>query len=182
MNNILYKIYYGNDLVYFGRTHQELVDRIRGHLFKVPGLKTIDIEMVSKIEFTQLNTEADMFIYEIYYINKYKPIFNKDDKACDEMSVKLPELIFKEWKTPLWEKWKEEIKVQKENHNKELNTQANINNLREKNEAMYNNGEIGESEFNKNMDTLKKQELELKLSKKEITFAEYCRELGLTKI
>ena len=33
---ILYRIYYGDDLVYLGRTKQPLQSRIRGHLFKKP--------------------------------------------------------------------------------------------------------------------------------------------------
>ena len=78
---ILYKIYYGEELVYLGRTTQLLQDRIRNHLFKRPMLKKIDINKVSKIEYAEFKTRADLYLYEIYYINLYKPIFNKDDKA-----------------------------------------------------------------------------------------------------
>ena len=105
----LYKIYYGEELVYVGRTKQPLQDRIRGHVFKQRMMRAIDINKVSKIEYTTCNTEADMFFYEIYYINLFHPKLNRDDKAKDELTVRLPEKEFLVFTTPLWDKWKSEI-------------------------------------------------------------------------
>ena len=95
---ILYKIYYDNTLVYLGRTKQPLLNRIKTHCFKDPTVRSIEVDKINKIEYTILPTEADMFIYEIYYINKYKPPLNVDDKAKDDFTFgSLPEIEWKEW-------------------------------------------------------------------------------------
>ena len=114
---ILYKFFYGNDVVYFGRTAQPLQNRIRGHVFGKPMHRIIDINQVTKIEYTELPTEADMFLYEIYYINKLKPCLNLDDRAYDDLTVALPELKFSLFETKLWDKWKKEINLR---HGREL--------------------------------------------------------------
>jgi hypothetical protein len=95
--------------VYLGRTKQPIADRIRGHFFSKPMHRKIDINVVSKIEIAKCKSEADMYLYEIYYINLLKPALNRDDKAHDEMSVHLPELEFLEYKPKLMDKWKEQI-------------------------------------------------------------------------
>ena len=106
----LYRIYYGDVLVYLGRTMQPLQDRIRGHLFKKPMHREICIEQVSKIEYATFQTEADMFLYEIYFINLWHPPLNKDDKSHDELTVSLPDVKWETFTTPLWEKWRKKIK------------------------------------------------------------------------
>lgn len=110
---ILYRIYYegpkGNFTVYVGRTKQPLQDRIRGHLFAKPMHRSIDIKLVTRIEYAELKTEADMNLYEIYYILKDKPPLNVDDKARDSLTVSLPDLEWLEFKTPLWGKWVEAL-------------------------------------------------------------------------
>lgn len=109
---ILYRIYYGDDIVYLGRTMQPLQDRIRGHLFKKPMHRAIYIDQVSKIEYAEFQTQADMYLYEIYFINLWKPPLNRDDKAHDELTVQLPDIEWKLFETKLWEKWKSEIAEQ----------------------------------------------------------------------
>lgn len=116
---ILYRIYYDETLVYLGRTMQPLQDRIRGHLFKKPMHREIDIEQVTKIEYAEFQTQADMFLYEIYFINLWHPPLNKDDKAHDNMTVELPAVEWKEFSTPLWEKWRKKIKENDENEEAE---------------------------------------------------------------
>lgn len=106
---ILYKIYYGKDIVYLGRTKQPLQDRIRGHLFKKPMQRNIDIHLVTKIEYAEFKTEADMNLYEIYFINLWKPILNVDDKCKDDLTISLPNVEWKEFKSHLWGKWEKEI-------------------------------------------------------------------------
>lgn len=106
---ILYKIYYDSELVYLGRTKQPLQDRIRGHLFKKPMHRSIGIEFVTKIEYAEFETEADMNVYEVYFINLYRPPLNRDDKARDRLTVSMPPVEWKTYTTPLWEKWKDEI-------------------------------------------------------------------------
>lgn len=106
---ILYRIWYGDNLVYLGRTKKPLQSRIHGHLFKKPMHRSINIELVTKIEYAEFQTEADMNLYEIYFINLWKPTLNVDDKCKDDLSVRLPEVEWKIFITHLWDKWKKEI-------------------------------------------------------------------------
>lgn len=110
MNNyILYKIYYCDELAYIGRTTQDLKNRLRMHFFHTNKIvKQLDILQVTKIEYTVLNTQADMYLYEIYLINLYHPPCNVDDNAKDDLSdfIVLPKLEFYEYKDPIIDKWK----------------------------------------------------------------------------
>lgn len=106
---ILYRIWYGNYLAYLGRTKQPLQARIRGHMFAKPMHRAIDIHNVTKIEYTVLATEADMNLYEIYFINLWKPPLNVDDKARDDLTITLPALEWKEFIPSKWEDWKREL-------------------------------------------------------------------------
>lgn len=116
----LYKFYYGKYCVYLGRTAQPIADRIRGHFFAKPMHKKVEINAVTKIEIAECKSEADMYLYEIYYINLLKPMLNRDDKACDELSIALPELKFMEYEPKLLEKWKTQIAgVEKEKERKQ---------------------------------------------------------------
>jgi excinuclease UvrABC nuclease subunit len=95
--------------VYLGRTKQPLQDRIRGHLFKKPMHRSININLVTKIEYALFKTEADMNLYEIYLIILLKPPLNVDDKTNDSLTVTLPEIEFTLFNCHLWDKWIEEI-------------------------------------------------------------------------
>jgi hypothetical protein len=106
---ILYKIWYGDCLAYLGRTKQPLQARIRGHMFAKPMHRAINIHNVTKIEYTKLQTEADMNLYEIYFINLYKPPLNIDDKAQDNLTIQLPELKWEDFIPSKWEDWKIEL-------------------------------------------------------------------------
>lgn len=101
----LYKIYYESGIVYLGRTKQDLKARLRGHFFKKRLHRAINIRLVTRIEYAELKSEADMFLYEIYYINKLKPALNVDDKSRDNLTINLPEIEFKEFKCNLMGKW-----------------------------------------------------------------------------
>jgi hypothetical protein len=108
--NILYKIYMGRKCVYVGATTVDLTATLRMHFFGKED--TLDIERVSKIEYTTLHSFADCLVYKTYYTNLIKPLYNKTDKARDEISktVILPELNFVEYNNPIIEKWKEMLK------------------------------------------------------------------------
>ena len=106
----LYKIYSDNFLIYLGRTKQPLKRRLHAHFFKTAKVREINIESVTKIEYAHFKTEADLNVYEIYYINKLKPILNRDDKAKDELSIKLPDVPFQEYHCHLMDRWREEIR------------------------------------------------------------------------
>lgn len=106
---ILYRIWYGNCLAYLGRTKQPLQARIRGHMFAKPMHRTINIHNVTKIEYAEFHSEADMNLYEIYFINLWKPPLNVDDKAKDELSISLPDCEWAEFIPKNWEQWKNAI-------------------------------------------------------------------------
>lgn len=160
---ILYRIFYrgarGKDtIVYIGRTKQPLQARIRGHLFAKPMHRTISIEQVTKIEYAQLPTEADMNLYEIYYILKEKPPLNVDDKTRDKLTVSLPELTWTEFRPPLWEKWRKELEEIEDERGKlrrrSLDIPQEIRVLR----SRWKMGEITEEEYWAQKDALTEEE------------------------
>lgn len=106
---ILYRIYYGGYIAYLGRTKQPLQARIRGHMFAKPMHRAIDIHRVTKIEYTMIQTEADMNLYEVYFINHWKPPLNVDDKAQDDLTITLPDLEWTGFVPSKWEEWKEKL-------------------------------------------------------------------------
>lgn len=77
-------------------------------MFAKPMHRAIDIHNVTKIEYTELRTEADMNLYEIYFINLWNPPLNVDDKARDSLTITLPELEWTEFIPAKWEEryWK----------------------------------------------------------------------------
>lgn len=107
--HILYRIYYGDHIVYVGRTNQPLSTRIRGHLFAKPMHRKLDINLVSCVDYHVFESEADMNLYEIYYILKLHPPLNVDDKTKDFPTVSLPAPEFKKAEFPLWDKWKQQL-------------------------------------------------------------------------
>ena len=109
-NFILYKIYSEYCLLYIGRTKQPLKRRLHNHFFKAPMVRAINIECVTKIEYALFPSEADMNVMEVYYINKLKPVLNRDDKAKDGLTIHLPEVPFQEYHCDLMSKWREEIR------------------------------------------------------------------------
>ena len=145
---ILYKIFYKSQVAYLGRTKQPLQDRIRGHLFKRPMHRDIDINLVTKIEYAEFKTEADMNVYEIYFINKLKPPLNKDDKARDELSFELKDVAWKHFYTHLWDKWKEKIDVDIAEEERKRLARIERGNHQRIMRDKWRTGQISESEYN----------------------------------
>lgn len=146
---ILYRFWYGDTLVYLGRTKQPLQSRIHGHLFKKPMHRSISINLVTKIEYAEFPTEADMNLYEIYFINLWKPPLNIDDKCKDELTIHLPDVEWKTFKTPLWDKWEREITVaDKEYQMKKQEKAAKLEMDRIMRKKRHS-GEISEEEYEK---------------------------------
>lgn len=156
---LLYRIWYGNAIVYVGRTKQPLQDRIHGHLFRKPMQRVIEYGQVSKIEYTELPTEADMNLYEIYYILKLHPTLNVDDKAKDNLTISLPELTWLPWTTHLWEKWGNEIRrtdeMEAAGKQKYRDVTDQISSLR----AMHAQGLITQDEYEKKKDALREEQI-----------------------
>lgn len=93
-----------------------------------------------------------MNLYEIYYINLLKPALNCDDKVKDELTVKLPEVEWKEAYFKLWNKWKKEIS---EKDNEIENCYQRIKDIEEEKtilRGLKRIGQISENEFWNKMD------------------------------
>lgn len=146
-NFILYKIWYGDCLVYLGRTKQPLQNRIRGHLFKKPMHRTIFIDQVTKIEYAEFQSEADMNVYEVYFINLYKPPLNCDDKAKDDLHIQLPEVEWKVFTTHLWDKWKSELQQSDDVYRLKQQEKSALLELRRVMRRKAATGEISENDY-----------------------------------
>lgn len=146
-NFTIYRVYYGDDIVYLGRTKQPLQDRIRGHVFKKPMHRDIDINHVTKIEYATFATEADMNVYEVYFINLYKPIFNCDDKALDSLSVSLPDVKWVQFVTPLWSKWAKKVADKDAAEKLERKRKIEFDMKKREMRQKWHAGEIAESEY-----------------------------------
>lgn len=146
---ILYRIYYKERIVYLGRTKQPLQDRIRGHLFKKPMHRSIYIDQVSKIEYAEFQTEADMNLYEIYFINLWKPTLNIDDRANDKLTVTLPPVEWKVFETPLWEKWKKELEKTDNQYKMRQEEKKALQEMQREMRRRWHNEEISEEEYYK---------------------------------
>lgn len=87
------------NIIYVGKSKQELEQRFRGHLH----LPDACYELTYKIEYIQCATESDMSIKEIYYINKYRhdgAFFNVLDTTDAPVSVEFNDK-WKQYKGPL---------------------------------------------------------------------------------
>lgn len=158
---ILYKIYYGDLLVYLGRTKQPLQNRLRGHFFKKPMHRAIDINHVTKIEYAEFQTVADMYLYEIYYINKLKPSLNVDDLARDEITVTLSEVEFLPYNCHLFESWKNQINANDTEWDRLHKEYCNIPLQQTLLRKQKRNGEITEEEYYEQHESLSQREKEL---------------------
>lgn len=130
---------------------------IRGHLFSKPMHRTVNIEQVTKIEYAELGSEADMNLYEIYYILRLHLPLNVDDKARDDLSVTLPELEWKEFTTPLWEGWRQEIAKQDSRIDYLRKRYAEIPQEISILRGLRKTGEITEYEFEERLSALKEE-------------------------
>lgn len=160
---VIYRIYYGDEIVYVGRTKQPLQNRIRGHVFGKPMHRKIDIENISKIEYAMLTSEADMNMYEIYYILKWHPPLNVDDNATDSLSVSLPELSWAAFETKLWEKWKTQISEMEDEYEKARSRYESISRETSLLRKAYKSGAVSKDEFDTRINELYEEREELRL-------------------
>lgn len=82
-------------VIYVGRT-----DNLkRRYLSHKKGISTDFKKEFSKMEYIKIDSMADLIIYEILYINLYKPIYNTTSRTDDSLSTELIEMALKkEWK------------------------------------------------------------------------------------
>ena len=87
--NIIYRYFNKhNEVIYVGLTARPLNKRVKEHQAELLQTET------DHIDFAEVKSEADMRMYELYYINKYRPKYNKRDLYFDGHNLQLPELIF----------------------------------------------------------------------------------------
>lgn len=142
----VYRIFYGNEIVYVGRTKQALINRMRAHMNKIDKVK-LHPSLVSRIEYAECESEADMCLYEVYYINKWHPELNDDAKAGDSLTVTLPEL---KWTTFFFPELKQWVIKEKQRDDKRISqdtVSSHRQNLIYGYERRYRQGEINRETY-----------------------------------
>lgn len=81
------------DILYVGKT-KNLKTRVQSHIREKNW-----IEEGCRIYIAEVISQTDMDIYELYYINKLKPIHNVANAYDSEFSIELNELNFKHYQT-----------------------------------------------------------------------------------
>lgn len=76
-----------NEIIYVGKTRRPLEKRVREHKAEELWGET------TKIEYIELPNDAIMSQYEIYYINLWKPKYNKSSKE-DGVPIPMPEYVW----------------------------------------------------------------------------------------
>lgn len=84
-----------NRIIYVGKTTKSMKKRMNGHKHCPKQC----YQERKRIQYAELETEADLFIYEVYYINKYMPKYNKATKYKQSPQGKIVGLIWKDYKT-----------------------------------------------------------------------------------
>lgn len=83
-------------VIYVGYTGQTLDKRIGQHFEKGHLPKTC-YNSIAKIEYIKYPTKSDAMIMETYFINKYKPTYNKLSKQNDAITLNLE--VAENWRT-----------------------------------------------------------------------------------
>ena len=83
-----------NNVIYVGFTGQTMAERMNQHFTK-GHLSAECYKSVASIECMKFKTKSDAQVMEVYFINKYKPKYNKLNKKADTLTINLGE-----------EKWK----------------------------------------------------------------------------
>lgn len=73
-------------IIYVGYTGRELSSRINEH-FEKGHLDQSCYDRIAVIEYKKYKTNADAMIMENYYINMFKPFYNKLNKVSGEISI-----------------------------------------------------------------------------------------------
>lgn len=94
MNFYIYRfINSAEQIVYIGKTNN-IKNRIRQHFGRSGHLPKEYYKQVSLVECLELDNESDMNILELYFINKWKPIFNTSKKSSSILSIEIDESTF----------------------------------------------------------------------------------------
>ena len=82
------------NIIYVGYTGQSMAKRIGQH-FEKGHLPKKCYKSIAKIEYIKWDTKSDAQVMEVYFINKYHPIYNKLDKQNDHLNIQVADE--KEW-------------------------------------------------------------------------------------
>ena len=85
------------EIIYIGKTkHKNIRKRLNQHFGNNGHLSNECYSEVIKVEYAKINSESDLIVYEPYYINLYNPKYNVELKKSDMLTIKLPDLVWKE--------------------------------------------------------------------------------------
>jgi excinuclease UvrABC nuclease subunit len=79
-----------DNTIYVGYTGQTMAQRMNQHFTK-GHLPKECYRSVCVIEYIKWKTKSDAQVMEVFFINKYKPKFNKLNKKTDELTIDLGE-------------------------------------------------------------------------------------------
>ena len=82
------------NIIYVGYTAQTMAKRIGQHFTK-GHLPKKCYKSIARIECIKWETKSDAQVMEVYFINKYHPIYNKLDKQNDHLNIQVTDE--KEW-------------------------------------------------------------------------------------
>ena len=82
------------NIIYVGYTGQGMAKRIGQH-FEKGHLPKKCYKSIARIECIKWETKSDAQVMEVYFINKYHPIYNKLDKQNDHLNIQVTDE--KEW-------------------------------------------------------------------------------------
>lgn len=143
------------EVIYVGRT-VNLNNRMRQHFGGKKGHLPVDCyKAVSRVDYLELNSKADMNIVELYFIGKYRPMYNTKDNTSN-VSLEINELKYAwlKYDPKKSKQWYEDSIV--------------------KNDVVWAQEKVSSLEG-----TIK--ELEIKSLKQEIELEDYKRELTIAK-
>ena len=82
------------NIIYVGYTGQSMAKRIGQH-FEKGHLPKKCYKSIARIDCIKWETKSDAQVMEVYFINKYHPIYNKLDKQNDHLNIQVTDE--KEW-------------------------------------------------------------------------------------
>ena len=82
------------NIIYVGYTGQSMAKRIGQH-FEKGHLPKKAYKSIARIDCIKWETKSDAQVMEVYFINKYHPIYNKLDKQNDHLNIQVTDE--KEW-------------------------------------------------------------------------------------
>ena len=82
------------NIIYVGYTAQSMSKRMGQHMER-GHLPRKAYKSIQRIEYIKWPTKSDAQVMEVYFINKYHPIYNKLDKQNDHLNIQVTDE--KEW-------------------------------------------------------------------------------------